>query len=63
MRQALQENRTDVERVRQFLLSDDSEPVPGKSGYLEQAKVVLPDLSKFDLLRMVGAGREIDDVQ
>jgi transposase len=63
MRQALQENRADAERVRQLLLSDDSEPVPGKTGYLEQAKVVLPDLSKFDLLRAAGAGKVANDVQ
>ncbi len=66
MNQALREERTDVERVRQILLSDDDDPKPAtrKTGYLEQARVVLPDLSRFDLLRTpVVAGKVADNVQ
>jgi hypothetical protein len=64
MSQALLEERTDVERVRQILLRDDPKPATRKTGYLEQARVVLPDLSKFDLLRTpVVAGKVADNVQ
>lgn len=63
MIQALWEGRTDVERVRQILLSDDTEPVARSTGILEQARVVLPDLSRFDLLRAAGAGKVTDDVR
>jgi transposase len=63
MRQALREGRTDVERVRQILLVDEIEPVARNTGLLEQVRVVLPDLSMFDLLRAAGAGKVVDDVR
>ena len=54
MRQALSENIVDGERVRQ-LVSRESYPVcvsaTQESPY--QAKVILPDLSQFDELRLV----------
>jgi hypothetical protein len=63
MIQALREGRTDVERVRQILLNDETEPVARNTGILEQVRVVLPDLSRFDLLRAEGAGKVADDVR
>jgi len=30
---------------------------------MEQVRVVLPDLSMFDLLRAAGAGKVVDDVR
>jgi len=63
MSQALQEERADVERVRQLLLDDGPRPAVKSTGYLEQARVVLPDLSRFDLLRAHGAGGAAGDVQ
>ena len=63
MSQALQEERADIERVRQILLIDGPKPAAKEAGFLEQARVVLPDLSRFDLLRAPGAGRVAGDVQ
>jgi transposase len=63
MSQALQEERADIERVRQLLLNDGPKPATKGTGYLEQARVVLPDLSRFDLLRAPGAGGVAGDVQ
>ena len=63
MIQALREGRTDVERVRQLLLGDEIGPVARNTGLLEQVRVVLPDLSMFDLLRAAGAGKVVDDVR
>jgi transposase len=63
MRQALREGRADVERVRQLLLGDEIVPAERNTGILEQARVVLPDLSRFDLLRAAGAGKVVDDVR
>jgi hypothetical protein len=63
MIQALREGRTDVERVRQILLSDVTEPVARNTAILEQVRVVLPDVSRFDLLRAKDAGKVADDVQ
>jgi transposase len=63
MSQALREERADIERVRQFLLVDGPKPAAKGTGYLEQSRVVLPDLSRFDLLRARGAGEVAGDVQ
>jgi transposase len=63
MRRALREGRTDVERVRQLLLDDETEPVERNTAILEQVRVVLPDLNRFDLLRAAGAGEVDDDVR
>lgn len=64
MSQSIREGSPNVERVRQILLLADSEPATRTTDYLEQARVVLPDLSRFDLLRMpVAAGKEAGDVQ
>ena len=63
MIQALREGRTDVERVRQILLSNETELVARNTGLLEQVRVVLPDLSMFDLLRAAGGGKVVDDVR
>jgi hypothetical protein len=55
MRQALSENMADAERVRQLV---DRENYSGNisatpSIYLSEVKVILPDLSRFDELRLV----------
>lgn len=63
MRQAIREGRADDERVRQILLNDENGPVVRNTGILEQARVVLPDLSMFDLLRTAGAEKVADDVR
>ena len=63
MSQALREERVDIERVRQLLVNDGPQPAAKMAGYLEQARVVLPDLSRFDLLRAPGAGGVAGDVQ
>ena len=63
MIQALREGRADVERVRQLLLGDETGPAARNTGLLEQVRVVLPDLSMFDLLRAAGAGKVVDDVR
>jgi transposase len=52
MSQALAENRVSSERIRQLVLGNDPRVNQGaSSGYLGQAKVVLPDLGQFDRLR------------
>jgi transposase len=57
MRQALSENRADAERVRQLVrrgnYPDNISAIPGS--YLSEVKVVLPDLRRFDELRLVTA--------
>jgi hypothetical protein len=54
MRQALSENRVDVERVRQLVNRDDGTDIPTISHFNpDQVKVVLPDLGRFDELRVV----------
>ena len=63
MIQALREGRTDVERVRQILLDDGPRPAARDTVYMEKARVVLPDLSRFDLLRTSGIGGEGSDVR
>ena len=63
MIQALRENRTDAERVRQILLNNETELVARNTDLMEQVRVVLPDLSMFDLLRAAGAGKVVDDVR
>jgi len=55
MSRALAENRADIERIRQLLAGN---PAPGEhsgttGGYLEQARVILPNLGQFDRLRPV----------
>ncbi|MBN1188576.1 MAG: hypothetical protein JXA46_02385 [Dehalococcoidales bacterium] len=48
MIQALREGRTDVERVRQILLNDETEPVARNTGILEQGRVVMnPIITDF----------------
>lgn len=52
MKQALLEKRVDIERVRQLMLvSTPNVNSASLAALLEQAKVVLPDLSQFDRLR------------
>ena len=59
MRQALSENWADAERVSQLVrrenYSDNISAIPGL--YHSEAKVILPNLSHFDELRLVTAGR------
>jgi transposase len=60
MRRALTDNRADIERVRQLMIvsagANENSP---SVGYLEQARVILPDLSQFERLRIpVMAGGE-----
>ncbi len=57
MGQALSENRADAERVRQLVdRSNYVGVIPsGQSFYLDQVRVILPDLSRFDELRLVTA--------
>lgn len=52
LREGLAENRVSSERIRQLVLGNDPRVNQGaSSGYLGQAKVVLPDLGQFDRLR------------
>ena len=55
MSQALSENRADVERVRQLVdRSNYASVIPSAQVfYPDQVKVILPDLSHFDELRLV----------
>lgn len=51
--QALSENQPGFERVRQLVSrDDDAGSAPGSSFNLNQAQVILPDLSRFDELRL-----------
>jgi hypothetical protein len=53
MSRALEDNRADIERVRQLVIGGASaNENPPSVGYLEQARVVLPDLSQFERLRI-----------
>jgi hypothetical protein len=57
MRQALSENRADSERVRQLVrIGNYSADVSGIPSVYPEVKVILPDLSRFDELRLVTAG-------
>ena len=57
MRQALSENRADSERVRQLVRMENySADVSGIPAVYPEVKVILPDLSRFDELRLVTAG-------
>jgi len=65
MRQALSENMADAERVRQLVnrenYSGDFSAIP--SNYPSEVKVIFPDLSRFDELRLVavaGGGSQHD---
>jgi hypothetical protein len=59
MKQALSENRADAERVRQLVNRENSagsiSSTPGS--YPHQVRVNLPDLSRFDELRLVTVSR------
>jgi len=57
MSQALAENRADAERVRQLVdKSNYASVIPSSpSFYTDQVRVILPDLSRFDELRLVTA--------
>ena len=57
MTQALSENRADVERVRQLVDRTNFTSVisSAQSFYGDQVRVILPDLSQFDQLRLVTA--------
>jgi len=57
MSQALAENRADAERVRQLAdKSNYASVIPSSpSFYTDQVRVILPDLSRFDELRLVTA--------
>jgi len=57
MTQALSENRADAERVRQLVDRTNFTSVisSAQSFYADQVRVILPDLSRFDLLRLVTA--------
>jgi hypothetical protein len=54
MKQALSENRADAERVRQLVNRENYAgsiaSIPGMYPY--QVRVILPDLSRFDELRL-----------
>ena len=60
MSRALAENRADSERIRQIISVTDADGAhQGASrDYLEQLRVVLPDLGQFDRLRATVAARE-----
>lgn len=60
MRQALADSRADIERVRQLVIgSTGAHETSTSVGYLEQARVILPDLGQFERLRTpVMAGGE-----
>jgi len=55
--QALSENRADAERVRQLVNRCNYTCIipPVSSFHLDQVKVILPDLSRFDELRLITA--------
>ena len=57
--QALSENRADAERVRQLVNVNRCNCTgiipPVSSFHLDQVKVILPDLSRFDELRLITA--------
>jgi len=57
MTQALSENRADAERVRQLVNRTNFTGVisSAQSFYADQVRVILPDLSQFDRLRLVTA--------
>jgi len=57
MTQALSENRADAERVRQLVDRTNFTSVisSAQSFYTDQVRVILPDLSRFDQLRLVTA--------
>ena len=57
MTQALSENRADAERVRQLVDRTNFTSVisSAQSFYADQVRVILPDLSQFDQLRLVTA--------
>lgn len=58
MLQALSENRADVDWIRQLVRRENSTgEIPAlPNRYYSEVKVVLPDLSRFDELRLVTAG-------
>lgn len=64
MKQAILEKRVDIERVRQLVSQAGSPPVNSgnSAALLGQARVVLPDPSQYDLLR-VPVRREAEDDQ
>jgi transposase len=53
MRQALSENMADAQRVRQLVRREDPPAMPG---LYSGAKVILPDLARFDELRLAPVG-------
>jgi hypothetical protein len=56
IKQALSENRADIERVRHLVKRQDYTGIPPISSFNpDQVKVVLPDLSQFDELRLITA--------
>ena len=57
MKQALLEDRADAERVRQLVDRANFTSVisSAQSFYADQVRVILPDLSRFDELRLVTA--------
>ena len=59
MSQALAENRADSERIRQLVTGTDAAGAHqgAPQDYLEQSRVVLPDLGQFDRLRATVAAR------
>jgi len=58
VRQALSENRANVERVRQLVRRENwAGEIPAISNFRHpEVKVILPDLSRFDELRLVTVG-------
>jgi hypothetical protein len=59
MSRALVENRADSDRIRQLVTGTDAAGAHQSASrdYLEQSRVVLPDLGQFDRLRAtVAAG-------
>jgi transposase len=64
MKQAILEKRVDIERVRQLVSAGSSPPVNSgnSAALLREARVILPDLSQYDLLR-VPVRQEAEDGQ
>jgi hypothetical protein len=64
MKQAILEKRVDIERVRHLVSAGSSPPVNSgnSAALLREARVILPDLSQYDLLR-VPVRQEAEDGQ
>jgi hypothetical protein len=57
MMQALSENRADVDWVKQLVYrSNYINMIPSAQVFPDHVKVILPDLSRFDELRLITSG-------